>query len=192
MRSVYFITHPDVQIEPSLAITEWQLSSRGRDRMRGLLARPWVPGLSAVWSSSERKAIDGAEILAAAIGAPHGRLAALGENDRSATGYLPAAAFEAAADAFFAHPRRSVRGWERAADAQRRIVGAVRSVTGQEPPDGDVAVVSHGAVGALLLCHLKRCRISRAEDQPPTNGGNYFSFGTDMLTLRHGWRSIDA
>ena len=46
----------------------------------------------------------------------------LGENDRSSTGYLPKAEFEAVADAFFARPEESVRGWERAVDAQRRIV----------------------------------------------------------------------
>ena len=32
----------------------------------------------------------------------------LGENDRSATGYLPKAEFEAMADAFFARPDESV------------------------------------------------------------------------------------
>jgi len=192
MPCVTFITHPDVQIDASVAITECPLSPRGRDRMRALLAKPWVPGLVALWSSTERKAVDGAEILAGAIAATPRQLAALGENDRSATGYLPKAKFEATADAFFANPHHSIRGWERAIDAQTRIVAAIRSVIAQAAPYGDVAIVSHGAVGALLLCHLKRCRISRAEDQPPTNGGNFFCFDMTTEALKHGWQPIDT
>lgn len=34
----------------------------------------------------------------------------LGENDRSATGYLAKEEFEETSDAFFAHPQESVRG----------------------------------------------------------------------------------
>jgi broad specificity phosphatase PhoE len=192
MRAVYFITHPDVQIDPSVAVTEWPLSARGRDRMQVLLSKPWVHGIGAVWSSEERKAIEGAELLAAAVAVRPGRLAALGENDRSATGYLPAAEFEIVADAFFANPFQSVRGWECAVDAQHRIMGAIRTVITETAAGGDIAVVSHGAVGALLLCHLKRCCISRREDQPPTKGGNYFSFDISSFVLRHGWRPIDA
>jgi broad specificity phosphatase PhoE len=69
----------------------------------------------------------------------------LGENDRSATGYLPKQEFEATADAFYARPQESVRGWERAADAQARIVRAVDQIVSQTPAEGDVAIVGHGA-----------------------------------------------
>ena len=41
----------------------------------------------------------------------------IGENDRSATGFVPAEEFEALADTFFADPHTSIRGWERAIDA---------------------------------------------------------------------------
>jgi broad specificity phosphatase PhoE len=69
------------------------------------------------------------------------------------------------AEAFFANPEASVRGWERAADAQARIVAAVRAVV-EESPEGDVLVAAHGAVGALLRGHLLGAPISRALDQP--------------------------
>jgi broad specificity phosphatase PhoE len=191
MTWVYFITHPDVLIDPAIPVTEWGLSERGRARMRALRGQPWVPGLGAVWCSNERKAIDGAEMLADAIGMIPRRLPELGENDRRATGYLPKAEFESTADAFFAHPHDSVRGWEKAADAQRRIVAAVTTVLTAAPAGRDIAVVSHGGVGALLLCHLKRCRINRAEDQPGGDGGNYFCFDRDTYSLRHAWRPIE-
>lgn len=41
----------------------------------------------------------------------------LGENDRSATGYLPHEEFEAAANAFFEQPDASFCGWETAVEA---------------------------------------------------------------------------
>lgn len=116
----------------------------------------------------------------------------LGENDRSATGYLPRAAFEAMADAFFAEPEVSVRGWERAADAQARIVAAVRAVIATTFPPGDIAIVSHGAVGALLLGHLSGRSIDRSLDQPAGNGGNFFAFDRETRRLRHGWMPIDS
>ncbi|WP_191061975.1 histidine phosphatase family protein [Geminicoccus harenae] len=191
MSIVRFITHPDVRIEPDVPVPDWSLSERGRERMERALALPWMAELRLVWSSQERKAVEGAEILSRGLGIPHHTMAELGENDRSATGFLPKAEFEATADAFFARPEESVRGWERAVDAQTRIVQAMTRILTPRPA-GDIAIVAHGAVGALLLCYLKRCPISRDEDQPPGNGGNYFSFDVDAGRLLHGWQPIDG
>lgn len=191
-QTLYFITHPDVLIDPAVPVPDWPLAPRGRARMRTMLAQPWVGGIGAVWCSTERKAIDGAEILAAARGLPVRQWPALGENDRSATGFLPPPQFEAMADRFFAEPEHSVEGWERAADAQARILGAVEHVlkhsTGAE---GDIAIIAHGGVGTLLLCALMGVPISRAHDQPPGKGGFFFAFDTATRHLHHGWRPID-
>lgn len=135
-RIVYFITHPNVVIDPGVTITEWPLSPLGRMRMVKACVCPWVPALSALYSSAERKALDGAEILSAAIGLPVSVRADLGENDRSATGYLPPAEFEGLADRFFAEPERSIRGWGRAVDEQARIVGAIDAVIAEAPGKG--------------------------------------------------------
>lgn len=80
----------------------------------------------------------------------HTLLTRRSENDLSATGFLPPRKFERVADAFFAEPTVSVRGWERALDAQRRIVAEVQAIDGSDTTRGTVAIVSHGAVGALL------------------------------------------
>ena len=148
-------------------------------------------GVRSIFASAERKAADAAGVLAERLGIRPVVIEGLGENDRSATGYLPKAEFEAVADEFFARPDESVRGWERAADAQRRIVGAV----GQAlflAPEGDVAIVSHGGVGALLLCHLRGVPISRDADQPGGGGGHVFSFDRANRRLLTGWRRIEA
>ncbi|MCW3473409.1 histidine phosphatase family protein [Limobrevibacterium gyesilva] len=192
MPAAFFITHPDVQIDPAVPVPDWPLSSRGRARMRTALARPWVRGIRAIHASTERKAVDAAMILARGLDLEFTTLAALGENDRSATGYLPRAEFEATADAFFARPLESVRGWERAVDAQARIVGAVEAVLSIAPAEGDIAIVSHGAVGALLICALEGLAISRSQDQPPGGGGYYYAFDLRTRLLRHDWTAIDA
>jgi broad specificity phosphatase PhoE len=187
VRAVYFITHPDAIIDPAIPVPDWRLSPRGLARMRCVLRQPWFDAIGAVWSSAERKALDGAAILSDRVNV----LAELGENDRSATGYLPRLEFEALADAFFAEPERSVRGWERAIDAQRRIVSAVANVLSGSAGDTDIAIVSHGGVGVLLFCHWFGMAISRAADQPGGSGGNYFVSKGKGMELQHGWRAID-
>ena len=191
-RDIYFITHPDVVIDPSIPVPRWGLSERGRRRMRCLLTRDWTARIEVIYCSTEQKALDGAVILSEATGIPHYQLATLGENDRSATGYLPTTEFEATVDAFFAHPNESIRGWEPAVAAQTRIVRALGQITRVALGVGPVAVVSHGGVGALLLCHLKGIPIARKEEQPGPSGGHYFLLRAPDCTLVHGWTPIDA
>jgi len=62
--------------------------------MRGLLKQDWMPHVAAIYCSTEQKAIDGATILSEALGMPFHPVVALGETDRSATGYLPQTEFE--------------------------------------------------------------------------------------------------
>jgi broad specificity phosphatase PhoE len=112
------------------------------------------------------------------------------ENDRSATGFLPPPEFEAVADQFFANPHKSIRGWERAIDAQQRIVGEVEAVLGAADT-GDIAFVGHGGVGTLLLLSLSGREISREADQP-AGGGNYFAYDIGAKRVVHEWQSIDG
>ena len=194
MQVVFFITHPDVAIDPSVPVPDWPLNARERARMQAMAASPWASGVRHIFSSSERKARDAAQFLADGLGL-HGYslVDGLGENDRSATGYLAQQEFEATVDAFFAQPQTSIRSWEPAADAQARIVRAVEQVISQASQDGDVAIIGHGGTGTLLYCHLAGLPISRRHEQPATNGGNWFAFDRVSRKLVHvGWRSIDT
>jgi broad specificity phosphatase PhoE len=76
-------------------------------------------------------------------------------------------------------------------DAQRRIVAAVCAALAMVTVSGDVAILSHGGVGALLLCRLKRVTISRSEDQPGRGGGHVFSFDGQTEQLIHDWQPIE-
>ena len=192
MPAVHFITHPEVSIDPSVPVPDWPLSAVGLRRVELLLERSWIMAVRTVFSSAERKATEMARMVADRLGLSPVILDGLGENDRSSTGYLPKSEFETVADAFFARPEASVRGWERAVDAQRRIVMAMQRALAMVSADGDVAVISHGGVGALLLCHLKGVPISRAEDQPGLGGGNVYSFDAATRRLLIGWHSIET
>lgn len=189
MATVMIVTHPEVIVDPARPVPSWRLSERDIARMRGLAERPGFEPPAAVWASREVKAIEAAGLLAAPFGLPVGVDEDLGENDRSATGFLPAPEFERTADAFFATPDESVRGWERAVDAQARMRAAVASVL-RASPAGDVVIVTHGGVGTLLLCHLLGLAITRAEDQRAQ--GHVFRFERETGTVLHRWRSIEA
>jgi broad specificity phosphatase PhoE len=115
---------------------------------------------------------------------------AMHENDRSATGFLPPTRFEEMADLFFARPAESVLGWERAIDAQARIVAEVDACL-ERPLSGDILFVGHGAVGTLLWCALSGAPIGRAHDQTP-GGGFWFAFDVADRRPDRGWRAMEA
>ena len=190
MATAYYITHPQVRIDADVPVPDWSLSDLGRARALRMLGQPWASSITRIVSSGERKAIETAEILGRPLGVAPEIREKMHENDRSATGFLPPPEFEAVADQFFAHPETSIRGWERAIDAQSRIRSEVDAVLNRHDK-GDIAFVGHGGVGTLLLLSLTACPIGRSADQP-AGGGNYFAFTVPDLQLVHGWRPIDA
>lgn len=192
MRRLFFITHGDVVIDADVPVPDWPLSTRGRARHGRAAGLPAYAGGSAVYASAERKAQDAAEIHAQALGLSVQTEPELHENDRSATGYLPKDQFEAMADAFFAQPDQSVRGWERAVDAQARIVRAVTRIAQADRTGGDIAVLAHGGVGTLLLCHALGAAIDRRHDQPGGAGGNVIVLSLPGLALLHSWQDMEA
>lgn len=186
---VIFLTHADVVRDPDVPVPEWGLNDAGQARHAAFAQSDQIAGVKAVFSSTERKAHEGAAPAAARLGLAHQTRADLGENDRSATGYLPEAAFWPVVDAFFAQPDVSTSGWETARDAQTRILaGTKRAVA--DAPKGDVLIVSHGGVGALLRCALAGRAITRDEGQPHPNGGCWFTFPRSFDTAPTAWSAI--
>ena len=190
MGIVLFITHPEVIIDPAVPVPDWSLSERGLQRMRAFCDHPFVTSITAIYSSAEKKARDGADVIGQRLGLANNVEPDLGENDRSATGYLARDEFIDVARLFFAHPEESIRGWERAVDAQRRIVGAVRDIASR-CRNQNVAIVSHGGVGTLLMCHMRRQPISLSLKPPVAEGGCYFAIDSATFELIHGWLEVE-
>ncbi|MCF6369340.1 histidine phosphatase family protein [Rhizobium halophilum] len=185
-----YITHPQVDINPNIPVPEWGLSTIGRARVFKSVQLPWAATLQRVIASQERKAIETAELLVSLSEIPVEIQPDMYENDRSATGFLPPQEFEAAADQFFGHPHDSYRGWERAVDAQVRIVAAVTRILDEHDPAIPIAFVGHGGVGTLLKCHLAGHPIARDRDQPP-GGGNLYAFSLADRSLSCDWTPME-
>ncbi|WP_457089092.1 histidine phosphatase family protein [Microvirga sp. P5_D2] len=189
MSSLIFLTHPEVVIDPLVPITQWPLNPVGRARMEhfadALAGRP----LSAIHASTEQKAVDGADILAKRYGLPVQTDEALGENNRSSTGYIAPPEFWDVVREFFAHPHESIRGWERAIDAQTRIVAAMRRIV--QNATGDAVIVSHGGVGCLLTAHLQNVEIGRESRPTHPGGGCFIVIDRETFSLKQDWRAIE-
>lgn len=189
-----YLTHPQVRIDPAVPIPLWSLSPEGRARAEAFADRYIVPPGTLIFSSRETKALELAELLAAKAGTPVMPDHLMGENDRSATGFLPSALFEITADRFFAEPDCSIDGWEKAADAQSRIVSTVLTALQSVPPDFPVIFCGHGAVGTLLKCHFGQRAIARSEDQSRfghQGGGNAFLFDPETRQLQSEWMAME-
>ncbi|QAU47786.1 histidine phosphatase family protein [Bradyrhizobium guangzhouense] len=189
MHVVRYLTHPQVNIDPSIPVPRWGLSEVGRARTEAVTATGLLSGTAQVISSGEQKAIETAEIIAAKLGIDVEVREAMHENDRSATGFLVPDEFEEVANQFFGQPQVSVRGWERAVDAQVRVVGEVEHVLARDTP-GDVLFVGHGGVGTLLYCHYAGLAIDRVHDQL-AGGGCFFAFTSQERRVLHGWRRLE-
>lgn len=187
-----YLTHPQVEIDPARPVPEWSLSAEGRRRAGIVRAASWVGEIGRIVSSTERKALETAGVIAECAGLPVEAEERMGENDRSATGFLPPPEFEAAADRFFAHPHLSFRCWETAADAQARIVAAVDDALAAHDPSVPVLFVGHGGVGTLLKCAIAGRPIDRREDQGPGGGGMLFGFDLVKRRLLCDWTPIES
>jgi broad specificity phosphatase PhoE len=185
MRRVHFLTHPEVVIDPEVPVPDWELSELGQRRAGQVATR--LAAIGSLWASPEAKAEQASRIIGERIGLEASVLTGLAELDRSSTGFLPEPEFWATYQDFLALPSQSSKGWETAVVAQRRIVAALDTVLQRTAGStADVAVVSHGGVGALMLCQLLGTPIQRLVDQPKQ--GSHFSFDADTGEVLSTWQ----
>lgn len=190
-----YVTHPEVVIDPAVPVPRWGLSTIGRARAERFANHALALGLTRIVSSPETKALELAASLAARRDLPVDSGENFSENDRSSTGFVPKQRFEALADSFFAEPEVSVEGWERAIDAQRRIVAAVETVLDGHDVSRPIAFAGHGAVGTLLKCHLAGRPIDRDEDQRRIGnpgGGNVLVIRLSDRRLFGDWTPMEV
>jgi broad specificity phosphatase PhoE len=187
MAVVHVLTHPEVEVDPAVAVPDWSLSDRGQQRALAAAALPWAAEVEHLICSSERKAVETAMLIGSVIRKLPLVVQELGEVDRSSTGYLPHDEHEALADELFAHPSVSAQGWETAEHAQGRIHQAVGRCLASVGP-GDVALVCHGGVATLLMCRLLDVPIDRSLDQP--GQGSHWTFDRETLQVLSRWERL--
>ncbi|MCV6600362.1 MAG: phosphoglycerate mutase family protein [Cohaesibacter sp.] len=190
---VRYLTHPQIQIEPYIPVPQWSLNATGKARVQALLDQDWLFGTQSIYCSDEIKALETAAPIGRALDIPVIVRTQMAENDRSATGFVLPEMFDDLAGLFFANPDKSIMGWERAVDAQARIIGAFELAMSEVKARGrmgDVLLVGHGGVGTLLYCHLAGLPIDRCYDQK-SGGGCYFTYDWVDHSILHSWLPME-
>jgi broad specificity phosphatase PhoE len=152
MPRLVLVRHAEVVQNRDVPVERWPLSTEGVLAAAALRAHPALAGVSAVWSSPEPKALATARAIARddEVRVHPG----LRELDRTAVGWVgDHASYVALVTEILRRPDESVRGCERAHDAEARVASAVGEILAERPGD-DVAVVSHGLVLTLYLSRL--------------------------------------
>jgi broad specificity phosphatase PhoE len=150
MRKLILIKHAPPEVVPGVPPERWSLSERGRQLCIPLAeaVMPYAP--AAVVSSTEPKAAETGKLIASALGVPFETAPDLHEHDRSDVPHMPSREFISAMELFFRRPGELVLGRETADGAEARFRKAVTRVLDTRA-GGNVAVVSHGTVIALLV-----------------------------------------
>jgi broad specificity phosphatase PhoE len=157
MRKLILIKHASPQVQPDLPPERWPLSDEGKTKCALLAEQVAAYAPAIVVTSDEMKAEETGRIVAERLGVPHHVAADLHEHDRSNVPQLRTAEFISLMELLFRRPRDLVLGKETAVAALSRFESALDEVL-MEHREGNVAVVSHGTVIALLLEKLGKRR----------------------------------
>ncbi len=152
-RSLILVRHSLPEIQKDHPAREWKLSSNGRLRARLLSERISAYPVDVVFSSVEPKAVETAQIIAAAWDAELHVVEGLQEHDRSNIPYLTRPTFESAVQEFFNQPDTLVFGRETANQAYERFSGAISALLA-DYKDRDLVIVAHGTVISLFVSRL--------------------------------------
>jgi broad specificity phosphatase PhoE len=148
MRKLILIKHARPQIDPNKPSEEWELGDEGRGGATALVERLRRQEFDHLFSSTEPKAVQTAQILGHALNRPFEQLADLHEHDRRDVPHMDSREFISMIALFFKQPDCLVLGHETADEAAARFEAAVDRVL--ENTTGDVTIVSHGTVISLF------------------------------------------
>lgn len=186
-----FITPPETLAEPGRSGSERRLADRGRRRARSFARSAVAAEVSAIWCSPSRDAIETAAALSVQRNISlrtDARLAEAGPVPTVARN--PLAVFDLALTALPLSVATLAPVQETAQEAQARVVAALR-VRVAAHRGGDLAIVSHGALGELLRCHLLGRPVGGMGADHPQEGRYWTADLTG--TGRPGmWRPLDA
>lgn len=159
MTTVYFITHPEVIPDPAIPISMWDYTDYGWARWEKILKKLWIKEIERLYSSPQVRAVKAAQQMADSLGYNLRIREDLGPIIRPDKKFLPAEEFAAAKGQFYEFPGNSIVGWEKAIDAQKRIIVAVDTILQESQNINHIGVVSHEDMAILLLCHIKQISI---------------------------------
>jgi broad specificity phosphatase PhoE len=148
MRTLTLIKHARPQVDPRTSSDQWTLADEGRAAAAALAELLRDRSFAVIVSSTEPKARQTAEVIGTRLGRPVRTAEGLQEHDRRSVPHMDSREFISMVALFFREADQLVLGDETADEAYHRFAAAVDRVLEEEP--GDVAIVSHGTVIALL------------------------------------------
>ncbi len=184
-RKLYFITHPDVVIDPKKYKSFWELSAEGIGAAKRVAIKSFWKDINNIYTSTEIKTIQTAEIINKKHKIPYESTNCLNEFESKSTGFLPIEEFIDAMKSFYEKPAESFRGWERLIDAEYRVLNCIKKIT-RMPENSSIAIIGHGATGTLLKCFYKGVTPSWEED--PKQTGCYFIADIENKKLIQDWK----
>jgi len=149
MRKLILIKHSKPLVQPEVPSHEWPLSDEGRARCAALAERVKPHAPAVIVASEEPKATETGRIVAEMLGVPFETAPGLHEHDRSNVPHMASRDFISYVALLFQQPDKLVLGQETASEAFRRFSAAIDQVIARHP-EGNIAIVTHGTVLALL------------------------------------------
>jgi broad specificity phosphatase PhoE len=150
MRHLILVKHSHPEIVTTVPAAQWRLSDAGRRRCVALAERLAAYRPATMIASREPKAEETARIAAEHLRLRYTTAEGLHEHDRSNVGWSPSEDFQDAVGHFFAQPSELVFGRETADEARSRFAAALDTAVAAHP-HGNLVVVAHGTVIALLV-----------------------------------------
>ena len=148
MAKLILIKHARPEVDPAVASEEWRLGADGRDGAKRLADRLASYDFARLYSSTEPKALETAQIVARPRDLSVLEHPDLHEHDRRNVPHMASREFISMVALFFNQPDELVLGEETADEAYARFGEAVDGVLAKEA--GDVAIVTHGTVISLF------------------------------------------
>jgi broad specificity phosphatase PhoE len=149
VRKLILIKHSRPLVDPARPSHRWILSYEGREKCAALAEAVRRHDPKVIIASEEPKASETGRLVAEALRLPFATASDLHEHDRTNVPHMRSREFISYMALFFQRPAERVLGRESADQAANRIGAAVEAVLAQHP-DGNIAVVTHGTVLALL------------------------------------------
>ncbi|WP_321446674.1 histidine phosphatase family protein [uncultured Cohaesibacter sp.] len=190
---VRYLIHPQSLDNASSPQSACTLDDDARVRAEALARSGLLDGTAYIFSSSHAMASQTASIIGDSLSIPPNVDAEMDESENLVTGALPQAGL---VDRFkrlcSANQPPVVAQGEYAMDAQDRIAAAYLSAMERVLTSGmrgDVLMVGHGRVGALLFCYLAGQGIGAEFTPPPA--GYYFTYDWGARKMLHGWQAME-
>ncbi len=185
MTKLIYITHPEVIINPAIAIDEWVLSPLGWDRVEKLLALKFWQEVEKVYTSSEPKAYMIGEKVSKKYGIELEKISDLREIDRSATGIIsPLSDYMQVVQLSYENIKEMAKGWESISNVMLRNSNAVEMLKTKYNGKTFV-IIGHGCAGTTIKCHIKKVNPTFQED--PQKTGCYFIANLDTNEIIQDW-----